>query len=438
MREQNAARAAAPEQGMARALRYRWLIYGLMALTYFFVYFHRMSSGVVKEDLIGAFGLSGTGYSQLNSMYFYSYMFMQIPSGILADTLGARKTVTAGCLAMSVGAFLFGMSQNVPMLMLSRLLVGLGASVIFIAILKVQTQWFRESEFGFMSGVTGFVGNLGGAMAQGPLAALVGLLTWRMSFVCIGAFTLVLTLLGWLVIRNRPQDMGFPPVNPEPKWKQRPPVIKALGRVLVNPRSWPSFFINCFFSGCSMAFTTWGVSYLTHCYGVSVLEAGGMTFWYPIGMALGSVTIGYASDRLKRRKLPLLVSAVGSCICWGLLAFTQPSLMEVRIILPVMGFFGAFIVVSLSVAKEVNDPRFSGMSTSLANMGLFLGGAVIPVFFGGLIDKYTGALEGFALYQVPLKMCFGIVLMGFLSCVLTKETRCRNLFAEKMREEKQV
>ena len=419
-----------PSVSPAGGLRYRWLIYGLMALTYFFVYFHRMSSGVVKEDLSAAFGLSATGFSQLNSMYFYSYMFMQIPSGILADTLGARKTVTCGCLAMSAGAILFGLSGSTAMLMGSRLLVGLGASVIFIAILKVQTQWFRESEFGIMSGITGFVGNLGGAMAQGPLALLVGLLTWRMSFLCICGFTLVLSALSWFTIRNSPQDLGLPPINPQPAFRSRPPVLQALGRVLVNPRSWPSFFINCFFSGCSMAFTTWGVSYLTDCYGISVLEAGNITFWYPIGMALGSITIGFVSDRLRRRKLPLLVSAVGSCICWGLLAFTRPGLFEVRALLPIMGFFGAFIVVSLSVAKEVNDPRFSGMSTSLANMGLFLGGAVIPVFFGNLIDHYAPALSGFALYQIPLRLCFVIVILGFVSCAVTRETRCRNLFAE--------
>ena len=66
-----------------------------------------------------------------------------------------------------------------------------------------------------------------------------------------------------------------------------------------------------------------------------------------------------------------------------------------------MGFFGAFIVVSLAVSKEVNDPRFAGMSTSLANMGLFFGGAVIPVFFGSLIDRYQGAADGFSLYHAP-------------------------------------
>ena len=197
-----------------RARRYRWLIYGLMVSIYFFVYFHRMSSGVVKDELMEAFGLTGTSFSNLNSMYFYSYLIMQIPSGILADTLGARRTVSCGCLTMSLGAFLFGAAPSLPFLFLGRLLVGFGASVIFIAILKVQTCWFRESEFGVMSGITGFVGNLGGAMAQAPLALLVSALTWRMSFYCIGIVTLILSALAYLVIRNKPEDMGFAPINP--------------------------------------------------------------------------------------------------------------------------------------------------------------------------------------------------------------------------------
>ena len=365
-------------------------------------------------------------------MYFYSYLIMQIPSGILADTLGARRTVSCGCLAMSLGAFLFGAAPSQPFLFLGRLLVGFGASVIFIAILKIQTCWFRESEFGIMSGITGFVGNLGGAMAQAPLAMLVNALTWRMSFYCIGIVTLGLSVLAFLVIRNKPEDLGLLPVNPVPPLRSRPRIPAALKNVLTNRKSWPSFFINCFFSGCSMAFTAWGVSYLTECFGISVVEAGSITFWYPVGMAVGSVVIGIVSDRIKRRKLPLLVSAAGSCTCWGILAFTEPSLLFIRLLLPVMGFFGAFIVVSLAVSKEVNDPRFSGMSTSLANMGLFFGGAVIPIFFGSLIDRYQGAAESFSLYQAPLRLCFVLVLFGLLSCALATETRCRNISTAQM------
>lgn len=126
----------------------------------------------------------------------------------------------------------------------------------------------------------------------------------------------------------------------------------------------------------------------------------------------------------------LLISAAGSCICWAFLAFGTLSLSAVRILFPVMGFCGAFIVVSLSVVKEVNDPRFSGMSTSVANMGLFLGGAIIPVIFGSLIDHFSGERNGFSLYQHPLRLCFFLVLLGLLSCILTKETSCRNLFVQ--------
>lgn len=409
---------------------YRWLIYILMVSIYFFVYFHRMSSGVVKGDLTEAFGLTATSFSNLSSMYFYSYMFMQIPSGILADTLGARKTVSCGCLAMALGALLFGVAGSFAMLLISRLLVGLGASVIFIAILKIQTVWFPENTFGRMSGITGFVGNLGGAMAQGPLAFLVAVLTWRMSFICIGVFTLVLAALAYVVIRNTPMEMGFEPVNKAPKLRQKPPIAVALKGVLVNKHTWPSFFINCFFSGCSMTFTTWGVTYLSQCYGITVQEAGNITFWYPIGMSLGSIAIGFISDKIRRRKLPLLISAVGSCSCWAILAFTRPGLEVMRILLPVMGFFGAFIVISLSVAKEVNDPRFAGMSTSVANTGLFLGGAVIPVFFGAMIDKIGMTAQGFDLYQQPLRMCFFIVMLGFVTCILSRETCCENQFVK--------
>ncbi|SHH89689.1 Major Facilitator Superfamily protein, partial [Caloranaerobacter azorensis DSM 13643] len=81
-----------------RLYTYRWYIWGILALAYVIVFFHRVAAGVVRQDLIKAFNITDVEFGNLGSMYFYAYMIMQIPSGILADTLGARKTVSIGTL----------------------------------------------------------------------------------------------------------------------------------------------------------------------------------------------------------------------------------------------------------------------------------------------------------------------------------------------------
>lgn len=200
-------------EALRKAYRYRWIVWGSMVLAYMVVFFHRLAAGVVKEDIINTFGLSYTEFGNLASMYFYAYMIMQVPVGILADTLGARITVSTGMLVAAVGSVVFGLAKSVFAIFLGRFLVGIGVSVVFVCVLKVQSQWFREDEFASVSGATNLIGNLGGLVAQTPLAVMVAAFTWRYTFVGIGALSAALAIMCFVLIRNKPQDMGFPPIH---------------------------------------------------------------------------------------------------------------------------------------------------------------------------------------------------------------------------------
>ena len=66
-------------------LRYRWAVFGILALAYFFVYFHRVSTAIVSTDLEATFGVGAASIALLSSAYFYAYTIMQLPSGLLTD-----------------------------------------------------------------------------------------------------------------------------------------------------------------------------------------------------------------------------------------------------------------------------------------------------------------------------------------------------------------
>jgi sugar phosphate permease len=108
-----------------RVKSYRWLVWGTMALAYIVVFFHRMAAGVVKDNLVDAFNISNATFANLGAAYFYAYMLMQFPTGILADTWGARKTVTTGMLLAGAGSLIFGYAPSVGWAFLGRLLVEL-------------------------------------------------------------------------------------------------------------------------------------------------------------------------------------------------------------------------------------------------------------------------------------------------------------------------
>ncbi|HBG23285.1 MAG TPA: MFS transporter, partial [Peptococcaceae bacterium] len=250
---------------------YRWLIWGIMVLSYIVVFFHRMAAGVVKDDLIQSFNISATTFANLGATYFYAYMLMQIPAGILADTLGARKTVTAGTLLAGVGSILFGFAPTVTVSFLGRLLVGMGVSVVFVCILKILSVWFRPEEFSTMSGITSFIGNMGGLLAQTPLALMVAVFTWRNTFMAIGLASTLIAVLCYLVIRDYPADMQ-PQDNSAVSQQKKAdkPSAKTFLQVITNKHTWPGFFLFAGFFGAYIAFSgTWGGSYMMDAYGVS-------------------------------------------------------------------------------------------------------------------------------------------------------------------------
>jgi MFS family permease len=86
-----------------------------------------------------AFSASGAALGGLAATYFYVYTLMQIPTGVLADTLGPRRIVALGGVIAGIGSLLFGLADTLAAASAGRLLVGLGVSVTFISLL-VTTQ----------------------------------------------------------------------------------------------------------------------------------------------------------------------------------------------------------------------------------------------------------------------------------------------------------
>lgn len=436
-------------QKVKKVLSYRYVIWTVLAICYVVVFFHRLSAGVVKDDLVASFGISLTTYASLASTYFYAYLIMQIPSGILADTIGARKTVSIGVFIAGIGSMIFGAAPVIALAFIGRLMVGLGVSVIYVSILKIISTWFKEEEFGTMTGITSFIGNMGGILAQTPLVVLVGVISWRYAFQLIGILSIVLAIVTYAIVRNKPEEMDLPSIKqikrmelglsvsddqsmPEAK-KAKPGILKGLKNVLTNFHTWPPFFLFTFVSGGFIALSgTWGQSYLTEVYGFAKRTSANYISVIILFLAITSIVIGQVSDRIQKRKIPMFVALSVNVICWGILVKFIDSIPQ-SLMFPFFALFGASftaLILTWACGKEVNNPEMAGVSMSVINMGGFLGPSIIPTIMGGIIDKYSGFLEPSQLYQRAFMVCFICSILAFISLLLVKETNCRNVYKD--------
>jgi len=384
----------------------RWFIFGALACAYLFVYFHRLSLTVVAEELARAFQTSAGSLGLLGSVYFYCYAFMQFPAGLLSDSLGPRKTVAFFTVLAALGSAVFGLAPSLSWAFAGRFLVGIGAAMVFIPTMKILAQWFRPTEFASVSGLLNAVGGLGILAATWLLAYLAGVLGWRTSFQLIGGLTAAISLMVWLVVRDRPAEeatrRAAGPSHPLSAGAAANPgasaLFQGLGRVLRSGQFWV-FALWCFFNyGIFFGFGgLWSGPYLMHVYGMSREKAGAVLSLIAWGMIVGGPLMGIVSDRvLKSRKKLLVGCAVTMTGELGFL-YAFPSGLPVGLLTAFFFLFSisssSVVVVAFTAAKELCPADIAGTCLGTLNLFPFLGGAAAMPLLGRLLDAY-GATPG--------------------------------------------
>ena len=427
-----------PAFDQARFNRVRWTVFWTLIASYIMVFFHRMVPGVVAADLMQAFQTSGAALGSLAATYFYIYTALQIPSGVLADTLGPRISVTLGGLVSGAGSILFGLAPDFATASWGRFLVGLGVSVVFIGLMKTNAVWFSERQYGRIGGLTLLLGNLGSIMAAGPLALLLVEVSWRSVFVSAGFASIAFAVLTLILVRNRPEDAGFPSLREQEGLPSHPARdqhwLRDLREVMTTRAVWPGFWVNFGLTGCFLAFAgLWAVPLMRDLHGLDRAGASLYTTVTLAAFAIGAFKVGWISDRIGRRRPVIIAGTALSCLAWlALILLPWGPGWSGLLIFTLLGLTAGGNVVVYAAAKEVLPARVAGMAIALVNTGLFLGAAVMQPAFGWVLDlTWDGAMrEGVRLYGRGdylngLWLSFGCALIALVAAPLMRETRCQ-------------
>ena len=409
---------------------YRWIVFCLLAFGYLLVYFHRLCPAVVALDMQADLNTSGALLGFLAAAYFYPYALMQIPSGLLSDSWGPRKTITVFFVIAGAASIFFGLVGSLGFAILARILVGLGVAMLFVPTMKVMTQWFKNEEFARMTGILMAVGGLGAYTASRPLAWLSDMMGWRGSFVVIGVITIAVAVAIWFLVYNTPQEMGLPRVNKPAEGNPGQTIGLAQGvKIVLTSR--PFWFLAAwfFFSFC-IFFSfggLWGGPYLMHVYGLSKAEAGNILGMLALAMILGSPFISWLSDKVfrSRKKVIVLASVITLCLTIPLAFFpdamNKPALYLLCFLLGM--FNSAVVVVAFTSAKELFPLEIAGTSVGLANLFPFLGGAVAPPILGAILEAQVKTATGYSAEAYSkaflLYFIFALLALG-AACFITE------------------
>lgn len=399
-----------------------WVVWSMAALFYLYEMVLRVSASVMTTQLMDDFMVTSTALGVLVSFYYYAYVPLQIPCGMIVDKLGPRFILTASSLVCAAGSFLFANAESLYAAQIGRFLVGAGSACAFISCLKVTADWFSPAQFALVAGLSNMMGTFGGTLAGSPLAILIKNVGWREATTILAYIGLVVAALCWVFIRNHPT--GY---RPEKK------ASKGLGQSLIilskNKQIWLAGIIGGLMYLPISAFSElWAVPFLMATFNVTSEVAAGANIMVFIGMAFGSPMAASLTDRLQSYTSVMRGSSLITSILFFAIALSSyMPFYAVYVLLFLAGFAIGGQVLCFTSAKDNSDLEMSGTTIAFTNALVMMSGIIFQPLLGGLLDVFWSgqiAENGLRIYDqsayqmaiiaLPISLFFSWYLLRFV------------------------
>jgi sugar phosphate permease len=414
--------------------RLAWTIWGLGALLYLVAFFQRVAPAVMTDQLMAEFAIGGAALGNLSAFYFYAYVAMQIPTGLLADRWGPRRLLASGAAVAAFGGLLFALSPSLAWASSGRLLVGASVAVGFVSMLKLSSHWLAPRQFALVSGLLLGMGLVGGVSAGVPLRLLMDTFGWRPVMAAFAGLTAFLAIVIWLLVRDDPSERGYAShFQHQGGAQEHAPVLQSLAEVLSYRNIWLLMLVPLGFSGAVLTFAgLWGVPWLRQVHGLDPKSAAAITSSMLVAWGVGGPLLGAWSTRIGRRKPIYIACGIIALLGWGIVIYATLPLWVMVGVLAVTGFASGNIIIGFAWAKESVPLRLMGTAAGVANMGPLMGGMLLQPGVGWLLDRHWGGamaggarLYDAAAYQAGFSLMFATVVAALFTLLLARETYCK-------------
>lgn len=369
-----------------------WLIWGSSALFVLFQFFLQLSSGVIVEDLMRSFTINALGAGILSSTYYYVYVTLQTPAGILIDRYGPRKLLTAGAFVCAVGCWLFATASHLALAEVGRLLMGAGSAFAFVGSLFLINQWFPVERFALMVGIAETVGTIGTIIGNVFLATALNNFGWRHCMMVATILAIIIGLACWLIIRDRPESIS----EYEIYHSKEEGFLKHAITLLRNPKAW----LNGIYSGLMFSVVTvfvalWGIPFLVKSHAISITMATILGSFLFLGLAIGCPLIGIFCDRVKNRKALMFLCALLSAVILALIiVITTLPIFVVSLMMLVLGILCSCYVINFAIAKEIAPDEATSTSIGFTNTLSVITAPLLQPIIGGLLHWVHHSVSG--------------------------------------------
>lgn len=372
---------------MSRQSYYKapWLIWLVATLFLVFQFILQLSSGVLFEGLMDTFHIDALAVSFLTSAYYYIYVSLQLPVGLLLDRFDPRTILTSSAFICSLGCLCFALSPTYYWAILGRVTMGGGAAFAFCGLLLIIRQWFPKTAFSFMAGLSEGLSLIGTLIATVSIATLFSWVGWRGSYIIISLMGFGLTLLCFSIIPGTNSSLKKAPTNSSfSLWQQ-------LKTVCLDPLAWSTgFYISIIFCLITVYAALWSTPFFMSKLKLNLTMASFLTGLLYLGTAIGCPLFGWLAEKLAKRLVLFFYSTCFSA-CFLLLILFLPSenILLYGMLQFCLGLSTGNYLLAFSVSDDIAPKGMVNTYSGFTNCLSVLLAPILQPIIGFLLDRQT-------------------------------------------------
>ena len=390
---------------------WRWAVLVAISIAMFGNYYVYDSIGPVADSLQRRLGFTDTQIGTLNAIYSFPNIIMVLVGGVIVDRFGTRLSTLAFALICLVGAIITAISPLFPVMAAGRLIFGLGAESMIVAVTVAIGQWFVGRQLGFAFGVNLSIARAGSYCADLSTSWFKGLYDagWQPPLLFAAAMSAV-AVVGCIVYYALDRYLARRYDVPRPAPSDRF-VWSDLWRF--DRSFWYVVGLCVTFYSVIFPFrSTFAIKYFQHAHGLSLQDAGALNGYVFLAAIFATPAFGFMADMLGRRAAFMAFGCFLLAAVFPILAYTQINLWVTTVMIGIA--FSLVPAVMWPAVPYIVEPSRLGTAYGLMTMVQAMGLTVMNLLAGALNDANHAGPDNPAGYTPMLWMFMILSLLGFV------------------------
>jgi MFS family permease len=385
--------------------RLRWFVLVVMGLVIFGVYYAYDVLSPIADFIMKGINISRAQYGLLFSFYYLPNFIMVLIGGILLDRIGIRKAGTLFAALCAIGVLLTAVTKIFPVMLLGRLVYGLGAESLIITQNKVLAKWFKGREMALAFGLNLMVARLGTFAALNSAARVQAWSgSWRLA-IWVSAVLMFVSFMLFFIYTSLDKRKEKYFVKEKLVGEDEKFVFKDV--FAFRPSFWYVSLLCMTFYSAIFPFTAFSTVFLQSKFGFSAIKGGFFTSLVISGTIIFTPLFGLVCDKIGKRATMMIIGSlmlVPIHLSLGLTSF-PPALAMI-----VLGISFSLVPAAMwpSIPIMVEEKRLGtafGLMTLIQNVGLTL--------FNWVAGKLTDLAGGDYTHTILMFASLGFVGLVF-------------------------